>query len=562
MPWRGPEYPGEFPTLGYQVAEWIQTYCVIPDREDAGLPFVLTEEQLRILLFHYRLNPEAEKDPSTGRWQRAWVYDRGSQVRRPQKWGKAPLSSAVGCVEAAPDGPVLFDGWDASGEPVGRAWATPHIQVTACSEDQTDNIWRALLPMIQLGPLADVFPDFGLSRINLPTGGLIEPVTAAAISRLGQRVTLALQDQTESWTQTNGGWKLADNQRRGLAGTGGRFFETPNAHDPVEQSVAQRTAESSTVGVYMDVAEPPPGSVRNKRERRRVLEAVYGDSTVERGGWIDLDRIDSEIEALLEYDAAQAERWFLNRCLASEGAAFNFEKFKTLASKRKPEKRTVITIGVDGARREDALAIVATEVKTGFMWPLGIWERPKDAGDDYEHPHNEVDGAMLGAFEQFNVWRVYIDDQWIDHLVELWANRWGDKRIKAWHTNRQQQIAWAVRELEQAIGAGDVSHDGSPVFSAHVMHARKRMLTVRDDKERFMHTLSKDSIRSPRKIDAAMAAVLSWKARGDAIEAGVVVMDKHQAREPEPVERWEPGHAPNMNRWGPAQTVGPMGNLS
>jgi hypothetical protein len=248
MPWRGPEYPGDFPTLGYKVAEWIQTYCVIPDREDAGQPFVLTPEQLKILVLHYRIRPEAEFDHKAGRWRNFWVYDRGTQVRRPQKWGKAPLSSSIACVEAAPDSEVLFDGWDADGEPVGRPWPTPHIQVTACSEDQTDNIWRALLPMIQLGPLADVF-DHGLTRINLPTGGLIEPVTAAAISRLGQRVTCALQDQTESWVQSNGGIKLADNQRRGLAGTGGRFFETPNAHDPVEDSVAQRTSEGKAPGV-------------------------------------------------------------------------------------------------------------------------------------------------------------------------------------------------------------------------------------------------------------------------------------------------------------------------
>jgi hypothetical protein len=33
-------------------------------------------------------------------------------------------------------------------------------------EDQTDNVFRALLPMIQLGPLAQVFPDTGLTRIN------------------------------------------------------------------------------------------------------------------------------------------------------------------------------------------------------------------------------------------------------------------------------------------------------------------------------------------------------------------------------------------------------------
>ena len=30
MPWRGPEYPGEFPSLGYVVAEWIQAWCVTP----------------------------------------------------------------------------------------------------------------------------------------------------------------------------------------------------------------------------------------------------------------------------------------------------------------------------------------------------------------------------------------------------------------------------------------------------------------------------------------------------------------------------------------------------
>jgi hypothetical protein len=345
MGWRGPEYPGEFPTLGYQVAEWIQSYCVIPDREDAGRPFLLTDEQLRHLLFFYRVDPNVEQDARSGRWPRAFVYARGSQLMRPQKWGKAPISSAMTCAEAAPDGPVLFDGWDANGEPVGKPWATPHVQVTACSEDQTDNVWRALLPMIQLGPLADVFRDSGLTRINLPTGGLIEPVTAAAVSRLGQRVTFVVQDQTESWLQSNGGHKLGDNQRRGLAGTGGRFLETPNAFDPAEDSVAQRTFESKAPGVFRDYAEPPAGSVRNKRERRKVLQSVYGDSVIERGGWIDLERIDAEIEALLEHDPAQAERWFMNRTMASEGSAFDFEQWKQLAKPREVPRFAQVTLG-------------------------------------------------------------------------------------------------------------------------------------------------------------------------------------------------------------------------
>src|SRR4051812_43714164 len=238
MPWRGPSYPGEFPTLGYQIELWIRTFCVVPDRELRGQAIMLTDEQLRFLVFHYRLTPEGK-----------WFYQRGSQLVRPQKHGKGPLGAAITCAEAA--GPVLFDGWDAKGEPVGRPWPTPHIQITACSEDQTQNTWRALQPMIELGPLGQTFiPDTGLTRINLAGGGIIEPVTASARSRLGQRITFAVQDQTESWVRTNHGPALADNQRRNLAGMGGRFLETCNAFDPVEQSVAQRT--QSEPGVYID----------------------------------------------------------------------------------------------------------------------------------------------------------------------------------------------------------------------------------------------------------------------------------------------------------------------
>jgi hypothetical protein len=157
-------------------------------------------------------------------------------------------------------------------------------------------------------------------------------------------------------------------------------------------------------------------------------------------------------------------------------------------------------IGVDGARFEDALAIVATDVKTGFQWPLEIIERPEDAPDDYEHDLARADGAMREAFERFVVWRVYIDPQRIEHLVEQWANRWGAKRVVEWLTYRPRAIAWAIREFEQAIGAGSVSHDGNPLFERHVANARKRELTVRDDKERFMHTLSKDASRSPGRL--------------------------------------------------------------
>lgn len=528
MPWRGAESPGEFPTLGFQVADYIEDSCAIPDGDRAGDPYLLTDEMLKFLLWFYRLHPV------TGEF----AFARGGQLVRPQKWGKGPFSAAIICAEAS--GPVLFDGWDADGEPVGRPWATPWVQVTAVSEDQTDNVWRALVPMIRLGSLKADIPDTGETRINLQGGGRIEPVTSSASSRLGQRVTLCLQDETHSWNKHNGGRKLADNQRRNLAGMGGRFLETTNAWDPIEESVAQETYESKAPGVFIDDVEPGPGSIKNKRERRRMLKEVYGDSCkdgpLEDGrprwkAWVKLDRIDGEIEELLPRDPAQAERYFLNRKRAEEGSAFDIARWAELA---RPDivvpDQALITIGVDGARFDDALAVIGCDVRQGHEFEIGIWEVPPGAPEMYQHPFHEVDGAMLDVFERYDPWRVYVDDQWIEILLEKWQGRWGADRVVPWQTHRPKPMAFATRAFASAIAGGDLTHDGSSDFARHIKNARRQMLNVYDDQRRRMWSVTKDRPGSPRKIDAAPAAILAWEARGDAIAAGALTAEPDKKR--------------------------------
>lgn len=509
MPWRGPEYPGAFPTLGYQVADWIEASVVVPDREAAGQPFILSDPQLRFLLWFYRM------DPKTGRF----AYDRGGTLVAPQKWGKGPFSAAVVLAEA--EGPVLPAGWDADGEPVGRPWATPVIQVTAVSGDQTENVWTALVPMIELGHLAADIPDTGETRINLRSGGTIKPVTSAHRSRLGQRITFAVQDQTESWLRSNHGRLLADNQRRNLAGTGGRFLETPNAWNEHEDSVAQQTWENDEPGVYRWMADAGPGSIRNKRERRRMLRKVYdGHRDDQPRGWINIDRLESEVVALLDRDQGQAERYFLNRVGSGADSAFDMDKWKAGTRHHEPADGALITVGVDGARWEDSLAIVATEVETGHQWVACLLEAPPNPPDDYEHDLEEADRAMLGLFDRYTVWRAYCDPQRIEKIVERWRGRWGEKTVLEWFTYRDRQICHAVRNYTQSVHAGDQTHADDPRFESHIRNARKDYRNVYDEEKRRMYTLAKDAPMSPRKMDAAMAGTLSWEARGDAIAAG------------------------------------------
>jgi len=324
-----PEYSVDFPTL-FVAHDWIEAHCVVPDGFDRGASFVLSGWQSWNILNHYRVKPSAVR----GQLAPAFHFRR-SQTVRPQKTGKGPFTASTICLEGV--GPALFAGWAAGGESydcrdygcgcgwvyeyepgeaMGMPWPTPLIQITATSNEQTDNIYDALRPMIQLGPLSELIPKTGEEFIRLPGQGRIDTVTSSARSRLGARVTYVPQDETGIWTQSAGMVRVAETQRRGLAGMGGRAWETTNAWDPAEDSVAQRTFESNVTDVFRDFPQAPSGlSFTNKVERRRILRHVYSGSP-----WVDLDAIEAEAVELMERDPAQAERFFGNRLVHGAGA--------------------------------------------------------------------------------------------------------------------------------------------------------------------------------------------------------------------------------------------------
>ena len=523
------------PQTMFVVPEWIEHHCVVPDGFNRGREFRLYDYQLDYFSNFYLVKPKTVFNPDHPILGPAFVYRRGLMVG-PQKLGKGPTTAAHVCVEGV--GPALFADWAGSddgyvcadhgcrcgweypyepGEPMGMPWPTPLIQITALSEEQTDNIYGALRPMIEFGPLADVVPKTGEQFIRLPGGGRIDTVTSSAQSRLGQRVTFAPQDEVGLWTRSNGMVKVADTQFRGLAGMGGRASMTTNAWDPAEGSVAQVQYESKAKDIYRQFKQPPSNlSYRNKAERRKIHTIVYGDALKSHGGHVDLNAIEAESFDLIERDISQAERFFGNRIVAGSDTWLDpktWEERKSLV--RPPAPGDTITVGFDGSLRDDSTALVACRVEDGHLWLLGIWECPVDveAAAEWEVPVGEVDAMVAEVFTTYKVERLYADPAYWQDIVGRWASEFGEKKVLEWWTNRDRVMCMALERFHTAAVTGQLTHDGGDILARHVGNAKKKQT-------RSGVQIRKDRPGSPNKIDAAVCAVLAYEARGDVIAAG------------------------------------------
>jgi hypothetical protein len=328
-----------------------------------------------------------------------------------------------------------------------------------------------------------------------------------------------VQDETHSWLEANGGWKLAETQRRNLSGTGGRAVETTNAWDPSEQSVAQRTAEAAVRDVYRDHRVPPVASLANKRERHKALRTAYGDSCVSAGGWVDLDRIDGELVEIAEKDPAQAERFYMNRIVAGTAAFIERDRWMARLGLEEVPDGARIVLGFDGSDVDDWTGIRA-ETLDGFQFTPTygpdqrptVWN-PADWGG--QAPRLEVDAAVDELMDRFDVVRMYCDPPYWDSEVDTWASRYGDKRVVDWYTNRIKQMHEACQRLVTDVSKRDSTwrHDGCDLTAQHVANARKAARPA------GRYVLRKASAH--QKIDLAVCSVLAHEAAMDAVAAGL-----------------------------------------
>jgi hypothetical protein len=524
-----PTFPASQATLGWGIADWIEGYLLQPDGDLAGEPFRLTDEQLRFILWFYAVDEHGR-----------FLYRRGV-LRRAKGWGKSPFLGALCLAELL--GPVRFSHFDEeTGEAVGERHPMPWVVIAGVSETQTENTMAAIRAMSEESALVEDYGlDVGMTRILVPGGGKLHPITASSSTQEGARPSFAVMDETHHWTRSNGGWALAKVIRRNLAKSrdgSARAIETTNAHEPGQESVAEgsykawRAAEEGrtrgNAGLLYDTREAPLGiDLGDEAALRQGLRCAYGDAT-----WLDEDRLVGEI-----YDPdtppEEARRFYLNQIVA---AADSWIAPAVLARNDAPDGKPLalgeeISLGFDGSLTDDSTVLVGVRMSDGAPFILGAWEKPEGPrGEGWEVEKSAVRGVVDFAFAHYRVAAFFSDVAYWETDVDAWRDEYGETlRVKAttrhaiaWDMRgHQQDTVRGVEALHRSLTDGETpliphrlpdGRDGLAILKTHTLNARRRP-------NRWGVSFGKETRESPLKVDALAAWTLARMARTAALGA-------------------------------------------
>lgn len=530
-----------YPTLGPQVCDFIEQNLVFGPGDLRGQPVVLDEERIGLIYRMYEVYPRSHAHPGRRRFSRC-----GLSLAKGK--GKTELAAFIGACELHPDAPVRCVGWTPSGEPIGGPVTDPYLPMVAYNEAQSaDLAFGALRVILEEGPLKDEF-DIGLERIMRRKGdGKAESLATSPNARDGARTTWSLLDETHRMTlrryRDTHQTMLANNAKRYLADPW--MLEITTAPEPGAGSVAEATmayAEAVDQGTVSEASffffhrqasdahelTTPDGAVNVEAARAAVMEASGPAAS-----WRNIDAI----VALLHdpgVDRAYWERVWTNRLVKGATQAFDVTQWETLTRPDNPvHPGDLITLGFDGAMFRDSTGIVATHVETGYQWVPGLWERPAALPKEkpWQVPAEEVDTRMRALFETYEVWRLYADPPYWQSWIAAWAGdpKMGPEKVIEWWTNRRRQMTAALENFTTDLASGVIAHDGDARLTRHLGNSRRANIPGQTDEAgKPLWLIQKDRPDSPHKIDLAMAAVLSWEARTDAIAAGATKAPTYQ----------------------------------
>jgi phage terminase large subunit-like protein len=484
------------------------------------------------------------------------LYD-SAFFSRPKGADKSGLASRLALFEAlgpcrfagfAEGGEVYQDPWGLGfayeyepGEPMGKHIMQPMVRIMATEEGQAGNVYESIYFNLtdSDAPLASLGLEVGKARVFLPNGGEIRPSTASSASKDGGLETFAIFDETHLYNlpELREMYRTVTRNLVKRKAEGSWYLETTTMFAPGEESVAEGTYElaeaikegrSRRSRLLYDHRWGECDDLADEEELRAALLDAFGDAAE----WNDVDAAVDEFYDPRK-DPADSRRYFLNARTSASDAWLDASEWAACANPLAAlYDGDLVALGFDGSKSDDSTALVACRLEDGHLEVLGCWERPSGPeGQHWRVDGAAVDAAVKAAFDRFEVAAFFADPPHWQDYVDSWTAEFGEQlQVKAsqshpieWWTNRPRVMVDTLARFHDAVIDKVLSHGGDSLLTRHVLNARRRV-------GRSGLTIAKEHPKSPRKIDAAMAAVLAYEARSDCVAQGVKSLRRKKSK--------------------------------
>lgn len=476
--WRTKTTPAEVKRGdGQEVAGFVTAYCrqvkdTIAGR--VGDPLVLRPWQTRLLggLFARRAD---------GRRRH-----RTALVGLPRKNGKSALGSSIALCE-------LFTG------PQGG-----EVYSCAADREQARIVFGVAKRMIEADPELSAMAKPYRDAVEVPeTGSVYRVLSSEAFTKEGLSPTLVVFDEVhaqpsdELWNvMTLGSGARQDPLVLGITTAGvmtdGRGRESL-CHRLWDYGCRVASGEVDDPSFFFSWWAAKPESDHSDRKVWKASNPGFGDL-------VDPEDFEATVRQTPENEFRTKR---LNLWVSSAEAWLPFGSWEGLEGGSRPEPDTRVVLGFDGSYANDSTALIGCTVGDDpVMWVEGLWERSERAEDGWRVPVSEVVAKVEAAFATFDVVELAYDPYIWRSETERWEDAFG-ARVQSFNTTSAQRMAPACTRFFTAVADRLIAHDHDASLARHLANSVT--------KETPQGTvIVKDSKMSPRKIDAAVAAVVAF----------------------------------------------------
>jgi phage terminase large subunit-like protein len=423
------------------------------------------------------------RDPDGG------LRARVALVGTPRKSGKSALASMLALYSLIAEG---IDGGE--------------VVVAAAEKEQARIIFGEAKRMVESSELSEMCTVYRDAIFVPSTGSVMKVLSAEAYSKEGLNVSRAILDEAHahknrelfdvlSLSMGNRG-KMA--QMLAVTTAGQKTDMT--GQDSIAYSLFQygkrvASGEVKDPTFFMSWWAAPDEADHRDPEVWRVANPGYDD----------LVSPDDFASAVLRTPEPEFRTKRLNQWVSSMNAWLPNGTWQPLSEERELLPDEEIIIGFDGSFNGDCTALVGCTIpkddEKPYLFMIHTWEKQPEDTDDWRVNTQDVEDKIIQFCSTHTVKEIACDPyRWqrsMDAMLEM-----GLPVIEFPSTSPSRMVS-ACQKFYTSVTEQTMIHDGNPLLERHLTNA-----VIKTD--RLGPRIVKEHRGSPRKIDAAVAAVIAF----------------------------------------------------